>query len=86
MAMKILSVLVYYVGGIILCVGLGISTGYSDAPRWYVVLAPLALAACLLGIKDRWMPIKPKSAALIFGGLGLLGAIGGYFYGQQMIL
>jgi|TARA_R110000787_G_scaffold71232_2_gene158548 hypothetical protein len=83
---KIVALLVFYVGGICVCAGLGISFGVRGDPRWYTVVPPIILALCLSVINGPEFAIKPSSyAALMIGGLSLFGAILGYLYGPAML-
>ncbi|NWK96691.1 hypothetical protein DM806_13680 [Sphingobium lactosutens] len=86
MATRILAVLIYYIGGIAVCVGLGVSFGLRGDPRWYAFIAPAFLVICLLGIRGPDAPMPPTRAALLIGGLGLIGAIVGYMFGPALVV
>lgn len=81
--MRLLAILVYYLGGIAVCIAVSLGVGLNGQPRWYVLISPAILAICIANIDDPWMSIRPpRRAALIIGGLALLGSIAGYFYGS----
>lgn len=82
---RLIVIVVYYVGGVVVCGAIAIGNGVNGHPYWYSLIAPAINAIALAFMDGPGFSLPRKKAAIGLGLVSVLIATAGHLLGPALV-